>query len=280
MTDTWTDDENTNLGDDPHDPTGPDPSDVIDPFADDGTFSDDEEGEEETSLAMFDEDASTLYPEQRRCLHALLKNRYISAERHPGHWATLIANQDLIKSRLNDVFLELYVDRNYQVAFKRQATTETGDPLPSLLRDVSHTKEETIVMMYLRQRFFAQRQEGDNVVFVDKQSMLDEVADQRPEHATHRAMDQKRALKAIEGLGTAGVLLKTPDPDRFRISPIIEVLLPVEKLRLLWAWLMTQNGTDALTPEARAAAHAEHDADEDDGWDGELDLDTDAEEEA
>jgi len=248
--------------------------DVIDPFGEGDPFTGDEDAEDEgkTSLAMFEEDTSTLYPEQRRSLHALLKNRYISAERHPEHWATLVANQDLIKSRLNDVFLDLYVDRDYQVAFKRQATTETGDPLPSLLRDVSHSKEETIVMMFLRQRFFAQRQEGDNVVFVDKQTMLDEVADQRPEHATHRAMDQKRALKAIEGLGTAGVLLKTPDPDRFRISPIIEVLLPVEKLRVLWAWLMTQNGTDALTPEARDAAHSD--------LGDELDLYTDAEEDA
>ncbi|OLT24318.1 hypothetical protein BJF83_24335 [Nocardiopsis sp. CNR-923] len=251
MTDTWASDgtapaEDTDLGYD------------ADPFADEA-LSNSEDTEDRTSPAMFEEDTSTLYPEQRRCLHTLLKHRYISAERHPEQWAVLIANQDLIKSRLNDLFLELYVDRNYQVAFKRQATTETGDPLPSLLRDMSHSKEETIVMMYLRQRFFSQRQEGDNVVFVDRQAMLDEVADQRPEHATHRAMDHKRAMKAIDTLATAGVLLKTADPDRFRISPIIEVLLPVEKLRALWAWLMTQNGTDTLTPQARDAAHAELD---------------------
>lgn len=243
-----------------------------DPFAADAPAANGEDEEDATSLAMFEEDTSTLFPEQRRCLHAILKHRYISAERHPEHWAVLVANHDLIKSRLNDIFFELYVDRGYQVAFKRQATTETGEPLPSLLRDISHTKEETIVMMHLRQRFFAQRQEGDNHVFVDKQTMLDEVADQRPEHATHRAMDQKRAAKAIEVLGAAGVLLKTADPDRFRISPIIEVLLPVEKLRALWAWLMTQNGTDALTPAARDAAHAD--------LAGELDFDTNVEEDA
>lgn len=265
MTNDWPNDDgpSTTSADLPNDLNDTNLTDTFDPFVDDSTFANDEEGEGEdaTSLAMFDEDASTLFPEQRRCLHALLKNRYISAERHPEHWAVLIANQQLIKSRLNDVFLDLQVDRNYQVAFKRQATAETGDLLPSLLRDMSHTKEETIVMMFLRQRFFAQRQEGDNVVFVDKQTLLDEVADQRPEHATHRAMDQKRALKAIEGLGTAGVLLKTADPERFRISPIIEVLLPVEKLRILWTWLMTQNGTDALTPKARNTVHAELDLD-------------------
>lgn len=202
----------------------------------------DEDGAE-SSLSMFESDASTLFPDQRRCLHALLKHRYLSAERHPEHWQVLLANAETIRGRLNELFFELFIDRDHQIAFKRQAVSETGDPLPSLLRDVSHTKEETIMMVYLRQRLFSQRQEGEDVVFVDRQTLLDEVADQRPEHTTHRAMDQKRALKAVDGLASAGLLLKTADPDRFRISPIIEIIMPVEKLRTLWTWLMEQNGT-------------------------------------
>ncbi len=195
------------------------------------------------SLSMFEDDASEMYPEQRRCLHALLKNRYISAERHPEHWAVLMSNLPLIKSRLNELFLELEVNRSYQVAFKRQATTDTGDSLPSLLQDVSHRKEETIVMMYLRRRFFTQQQEGEDYVFIDRVAILEEVADMRPENNTHRAMDRKRAEGAIESLAKAGVLLRTGDPDRFRISPIIDVLLPIERQRALWAWLLTQNGS-------------------------------------
>lgn len=218
----------------------------LDAFGDPAANVEDEA--EVRSLAMFEGDIGTLYPEQRRCLHALLKHRYISADRHPEQWAVLLSDQDLIKSRLNDLYLELHVDREYQVAFKRQARTETGDRLPSLLSDISHQKEETIVMIYLRQKFFAQRQEGDDAVFVDRQSLIDEVAGQRPDHATNRSMDQKRADKAIDNLNTAGVLLKTGDPDRLRISPIIEVLMPIEKLRALLAWFMTQNGTDHSQP--------------------------------
>lgn len=226
-------------------------------------YEDDEA--DQTSLAMFEGDTGRLFPEQRRCLHALLKQRYISAERHPEHWAVLLSDPGVIKSRLNDLFLELHVDRDFQVAFKRQASSETGEILPSLLRDISHTKEETIVMVFLRQRFFAQRQDGEDVVFVDRQSLLDEVADQRPEHATHRAMDQKRADKAIEALSSAGVLLKSADPDRFRISPIIEVLLPIERLRALWTWLAAQNG-------AEAAVQSDANPDMDDTLDLELDV--------
>ncbi|SNS54549.1 protein of unknown function [Micrococcales bacterium KH10] len=220
-----------------------------------------EDEAEVRSLAMFEGDTGTLYPEQRGCLHALLKHRYISADRHPEQWTVLLSHQELIKSRLNDLYLELHVDREYQVAFKRQARSETGDRLPSLLSDISHQKEETIVMIYLRQKFFAQRQEGDNAVFVDRQSLIDEVADQRPEHATNRSMDQKRADKAIDNLNTTGVLLKTGDPDRFRISPIIEVLMPIEKLRALLAWFMAQNGTDHNQPDD-TSREADDDADQ------------------
>jgi len=223
--------------------TDEDPLYLLGSFDADATSADEEDDSSASSLAMFEGDTSALFQEQRRCLHALLKHRYLSADRHPELWAVLLDNQDVIKSRLNELFFELHLDRDHLIAFKRQASTETGDPLPSLLRDVSHTKEESIVMVFLRQRFFAQRQEGEDIVFVDRQTLLDEVADQRPGHATHRAMDQKRALKAIDGLAAAGVILKTADPDRFRISPIIEVLLPIEKLRALWTWLMTQNGT-------------------------------------
>ena len=199
------------------------------------------EGEGEQSLAMFDGDRSSLFPEQRRCLHALLKRRYISAEHDPELWQTLVDNTDLITSRLNDVFLDLFIDRHRGIAFKQPAPDDGAVALPSLLRNIAHTKEETIVMVYLRRKFFASRQEGDEAVFVDREAMLDEVAEMRPEYATNRAMDRKRAIKAIENLVSAGVLLGRSDADRFQISPIIEVLMPIEKLRALLAWLTEAN---------------------------------------
>lgn len=214
--------------------------------------SEDEMTEDAPGADMFEGDSGTLYPEQRRCLVALLKHRYISAERHPEQWEVLLKDEGLIKSRLNDMFLELQVERDQQIAFKRQAVSYTGDPLPSLLRDRAHTKEETIVMLALRQRFFAQRQEGEDHVYVERETLMEEIAERWPEDLTNRSAAQKKAGTAIDGLATAGVLLKTADPDRFRISPIIEVLLPIEKLRELMTWLMTQNGTTPVDEDPEA----------------------------
>lgn len=216
-----------------------DAGDALDDGAGPGLAEDDAE---HVSTTMFEGDASTLFPEQRHCLHALMKHRYLSAERHPAQWSVLLQNEDVLRGRLNDLFLDLYVDREHQVAFKRPAAADGPDPLPSLLRNVAHTKEETIVMMALRQRLFARRQEGDDVVYVERDWLLDEIGSMRPDHATNRAMDAKRAANALDSLATAGVLLRTEDPDRFRIAPIVEVLLPVEKLRALLDWLSETNG--------------------------------------
>jgi hypothetical protein len=214
--------------------------------------SEDKMTEDAPGADMFEGDSGTLYPEQRRCLVALLKHRYISAERHPEQWAVLLKDEGLIKSRLNDMFLELQVERDQQIAFKRQAVSYTGDPLPSLLRERAHTKEETIVMLALRQGFFAQRQEGEDHVYVERETLMEEIAERWPEDLTNRSLAQKKAGTAIDGVATAGVLLKTADPDRFRISPIIEVLLPIEKLRELMTWLMTQNGTTPVDEDREA----------------------------
>lgn len=246
MTDTWTDPTGI-----PEDPNEVDLMlDELDDTRREDLESDDDEpdpfddDESSVSLACFEGDAGRLDYEQRRVLHALMKHRYISADRHSDQWLTLLANEELIKSRLNDLFLDLHIDRTYQVAFKRQAVSETGASLPTLLHDVAHTKEETIMLVALRSRFFQQRQDGDNVVHIDKAVLLEEVSSMRPDHATNRSLDQKKSERAIDGLRRAGVLLKTPDPDRYRISPVIEVLMPVPKLHELMAWLMTQNGTE------------------------------------
>ena len=207
-----------------------------------------EDDDEYTALAYFEGDTGTLDYDQRETLHALMRRRYISAERHPRQWATLLASETLIKSRLNDLFLDLTINRTYEVAFKTQAVDESGGNLPTLLRDTTHGKEETILMVLLRGEFFRRRQDGDSVVFIERSAMQEQVSGMRPESATNVAFDQRKTDTAIENLRKAGVLLKTDDSDRFRVAPVIEVLLPVQRLRALQAWLMGENGVSERHP--------------------------------
>jgi len=230
-----------------------DPSDVTDPDGDStGQPAADDDGSE--SFSLFEGDEGGLTVEQRRTLVLLLKHRYISAALQPAEWRTLLASQSLLKSRLNDLFLDLHVDLHYEVAFKRQAVGEGGDRFPTLLHDVAYTREETILLVLLRQRFRSERASGVDIVIVDRENLVDNVAHFRPEHATDRFGDARRAAAAVDSLAKARVLLKTSDPDRFRISAVIEVLLPIERLGELWEWLVEQNGREL---PAAGTAHAD-----------------------
>ena len=193
------------------------------------------------SFSLFEGDEGGLTGEQRRTLVLLLKHRYISAALQPAEWQTLLRSQSLLRSRLNDMFLDLHVDLHYEVAFKRQAVAEGGDRFPTLLHDVSYTREETILLVLLRQRFRSERANGQDIVIVDRDNLVENVGHFRPEHATDRWGDARKATAAVDSLAKARVLLKTSDPDRFRISAVIEVLLPVERLSELLEWLVTQN---------------------------------------
>jgi hypothetical protein len=200
------------------------------------------------SLSLFEGDEGGLSAEQRRTLVLLLKHRYISAALQPAEWQTLLRSESLLKSRLNDVFLDLHVDLQYEIAFKRQALAEGGERFPTLLHDVAYSREETILLVLLRQRFRSERANGLEIVLVDRDNLVDNVAHFRPEHATDLSGDARKATAAVDSLAKARVLLKTSDPDRFRISAVIEVLLPVERLRELLEWLRAENNEPLMEP--------------------------------
>lgn len=206
--------------------------------------------EEDSRLSLFEGDEGRLSLDQRRTLVALLKNRYIGPSRHPVEWRTLLESESLFRGRLNEMFLELQIDLGYEVAFKRQARPESGRPFPTLLHDVSYTREETILLVFLRTRLRSERAGGAQNVVVDHDELVEYVATFRPAHATDLAGDRARTERAIEKLLAAKILLRSTDPKRHRLSPVLEVLLPLERLNELLEWLVTQTAAEAESPTA------------------------------
>ncbi|MDY1004433.1 DUF4194 domain-containing protein [Curtobacterium sp. CFBP9011] len=210
--------------------------------------SESESERDESTFALFEGDEGRLDEPQRRALVALLRHPYVSARTHSDEWRAVLDAEHQLRSRLNDLFLELHVDRDREVAFKRQARSEsTRRGFPTLLRDAPYTREETIVLVYLRMRLRADARPGPDQVVVDRAEILGHVSGFRPATATDRTRDEARVAKAIERLVTARVLLKTTDPDRFRIASVIEVLLPLERLVELDRWLTSTALRNATT---------------------------------
>lgn len=204
------------------------------------------------SVSLFEGDEGELEHGQRHALITLLKQRFISARTHPRDWQVLVAHERLLRSRLNDLFLELQVDRVREVAWKRQAVPETGPRFPTLLHDTAWTREETLVLVHLRDRLRAGLAGGDTRVYVDRDDLLDHVASFRPTHATDESGDEKRARNAVAAVQKAGLLIPTASEERFEVSEAVESLLPLELLVELLAALREANGREPIPAEPDA----------------------------
>ncbi|TQK71652.1 DUF4194 domain-containing protein [Nocardioides sp. SLBN-35] len=207
-------------------------------------FDDLDEVADETSVSLFEGDEGGLEYAQRHALVTLLKQRFISARTHPRDWQVLVENERVIRSRLNDLFLDLQVDPTREVAWKRQATSETASRFPTLLHDTAWSREETLVLVHLRDRLRAGLASGDARVYIDREDIVEYVASFRPGHATDEAGDEKRARNAVSSIIKAGLLIGSASEDRYEISEAVEPLLPLELLQELLEALQRANGSD------------------------------------
>lgn len=215
------------------------------PTAGSNEFDDLDEVADETSVSLFEGDEGGLEYAQRHALVTLLKQRFISARTHPRDWQVLVENERVIRSRLNDLFLDLQIDPGREVAWKRQAVSETASRFPTLLHDTAWSREETLVLVHLRDRLRAGLASGDARVYIDREDIVEYVASFRPIHATDEAGDEKRARNAVVSIVKAGLLIGSAADDRYEISEAVEPLLPLELLQELLEALQKANGSEA-----------------------------------
>jgi hypothetical protein len=209
---------------------------------------------ERSTLALFAGDEGGLSAAQRQCLVYLLKQRYLSSHTRPDLWDVLLEHEALLQSRLNDLFLTLHVDRQGEVAYKRQAVPDNrAARFPTLLHDTAYTREETVLLVYLRERMQRERAGGAESVLVDREDLLDRVADFRLADETDISGERRRAERAIDSLKSMGVLHETRDNDRLTIAPVLDSLMPLPRLRELLDWLRAESGRREEDPRYHTA---------------------------
>jgi hypothetical protein len=201
---------------------------------------------------LFEGDDGSLKVTQRNALIALLKKEFISARTDSVEWKALLESPAAIRRVLNELFLDLVLDRERGVAYKRQVKSPAGGTAYStLLYDRRWSREETIVLIHLRTRHRAERLGGAERAYIDRQDILDQVAEYRPVNATDISGAASRAEKAVESICKTGLLVGPRTGERFEISEAIEVLMPIHRLKELLAWLQAQ--TDRIAEEGSVA---------------------------
>jgi Domain of unknown function (DUF4194) len=214
---------------------------------------------DDPGVSLFEGDEGGLEYAQRHALVTLLKQRFISARTHPRDWRVLVEHERLLRSRLNELFLDLQVDRVREVAWKRQAVGEGSARFPTMLYDAAWSREETLVLVHLRDRLRSGLAGGDTRVFIDREDLVGYVASFRPRHATDVAGDEKRARNAVASIAKAGLLIATSTEERFEVSEAVESLIPLELLQELLEALQAANATDVPPESDEPADLFDHD---------------------
>lgn len=181
---------------------------------------------------LFMGDSGELALETRRALVQLLAGPSLDGRRHPKLWSILVRDEALIRCRLAELFLDLVIDRDVQVAFTRQA--DTGDlEAPLLLRRAQLTFIDSILLLYLRQRLTQADSQGDRAV-VSTEEITEYLTLYERTANTDRAGFTKRVHASIEKTKKHSILQKIrSSDDRFEISPTLKLLFSAEEIHAL-----------------------------------------------
>jgi hypothetical protein len=175
-----------------------------------------------------DSGGSLLPTAARRALTTLLTNRYIIRSRNRSAWDALLAYEDEIRERLADIYLLLVVDKDYEVAFKRQ---DPADDAPRLLRrDKPLSRDASLLLVHLRKEH-TYTDGTDEPVMITRAQVAEFLRPFREDGDGDEARFDKRVDAAIRAV--ADLKLLTPDPDAeylFAVSPAVVPLIGVDEL--------------------------------------------------
>ena len=185
--------------------------------------------EPEASEPLYPTDTGRLPLEARRVLVQLLSGPSLDGRRHGRLWPVLLRHREVVASRLHDLFLELVIDPDAQVAFVRQADTGELDT-PILLRRAPLTFLESVLLLYLRGQLADAELRGERAV-VSHDEMLEQMRLYERELNTDQAGFDRRAKAAIEKAKKNNLIAAIRNSEgRFEISPTLRLLFSAEQV--------------------------------------------------
>lgn len=213
---------------------------------------------------LFAGDRGVLDHDIRRVLVRLLQRRFLLKDRSRDDWKVLLDNQQVIESRLNDLFVRLEIDHDRGVAYKSQVRSDEME-VPILLRDDAYSRAETLVLVHLRTVYQRESSAGEQSARVDVEEVEQTVLTYFADSDGNTARRQKAIRGALQRLRNEGVIEEESE-GRYRISSLVEIVLSSERLRELAAWLRdtAETRNRPVDDAATDAVDDEESEDEDD----------------
>ena len=182
----------------------------------------DDDSLENTSVIL-----GSLVDDSRRVLVALLQGPFLDGRKDHVRYAQLLRDRSAIEQRLADLFLELVVDDDAQVAFVRQS--EDDADAPKLLRRLTGMNRlDSVLLLVLRQMLLTQSSRGQRAV-VSEREIEQALAAYRRTASTDEAGFAKEIRASIAKLQRAGLL--DEQGDAYEVSPVLRLMIDPDSAR-------------------------------------------------
>lgn len=175
---------------------------------------------------MWAGDTGTLSYHSRRALVQLLKGPMVRSENHPQVWKAITSDEEVLRANLHNVFLDLVVDEEAEVAFTRAAAGGQDvsvdgrlEPMPKVLRTESLSHVDTLIILHLRQEL-ALAAPGERVI-IDRAELRDQVLLYRVDAETDEAKLAKRYEASFKRMVDYSLVTITETDGRYEVSPAL-----------------------------------------------------------
>lgn len=191
-----------------------------------------------------------LVDESRRVLVALLTGPFLDGRKDPDRWGQLLRDREAIEARLADLFLELVLDDDAQVAFIRQS--EDDPDAPKLLRRTSGLNRlDSLLLLVLRQQMLTQSSRGQRAVVTERE-LVEALTAYRRSTSTDEAGFNREIRSSLNKMLRYNLIEE--QGDSYEISPVLRIMISPDVAREFIA-LYREDGADLSDPPANAAPH-------------------------
>jgi len=182
--------------------------------------------------ALFPGDTGVLPMKLRQALVRLLKGPYVDGGRDDKLWTTLLDNQQILRSRLSELFLSLQLDHERKIAVLRPVDPEVigGGARSSILRQQrALSRVETIVLLRLR-LLLDRHATAQTEPTITREEISELVAHYQPSGQQDALRDADVVNRTITKLLARQLLLATGIDDTYSISQALPLALPFENI--------------------------------------------------
>lgn len=182
--------------------------------------------------SLWPTDTGTLREPSRRALVQLLRGPYLSAERHGKLWNALLNDEQQIRSRLADLFLELVTDQQGQFAFARNAESAQVE-VPKVMRTATLTFMDTAMLLHLRQLLL--HADGNEATIVGQDEITDQLQVYSGKDGGDAAGFARRVNASWVKLTRYGLLAPTSTEGRSSVSPVLRLVFDAQEITAVQA---------------------------------------------